>query len=197
MKRLLIIISLFITSQVEAQNIHMGYWGELMTHPGIKVAYDYPITGIQKEKEVKNKTISRNHQWLVGSELGVYKHPQNHSGMILGITSGYRYERTKQKSGKKKKILRTDISFGAGYYRYFLAGTTYQFQEDGSIESQNSGGSGSFMPSGSVSFSMNIPNQKDIPLFWYFKPSFYLETQHNTGVNYKPFLEVGFSYQFK
>lgn len=195
MRTSIIITIVLISIQIQAQNVSLAYWGELMTHPGIKASVDYPLLETVKEKTRGNKFISNRHQFIGGTELGFYQHKQNHKGLLIGITSAYRYERKKQREGKNARIFRTDLSIGAGYYRYFLAGTTYQIQ-DNEIIAQNLGGSNSFMPSAAISFSMNIPNKKGIPLFLYFKPSYYLETKHNTGINHKPFLETGFTYQF-
>jgi len=166
-----------------------------MTHPGIRMATDFSAKTYFKEKEKTNRLLSRNHQLTYGGELGWYHHQQNLDGFLLGATFGYRYQKNIIPKSKPHRTFQAELNIGAGWYRYNLAGTTYIVDDNG-INSQNLGGSSAFMPSAGISIAHNIPNKKNIPISIYTRASFYLQTGHNTGVDYKPFLEGGISYQF-
>ncbi len=190
----LLLAPLFIQAQTQSWTIHMGYDAEFMTRPGFHLGADYPI--LQKEK-VKLQTRhykQSNHQWIIGSGLQWYQHQKHHSGLFIGVLSGYRFERIRQEAKGRKRVFRTDIQFGLGVYRYFLDGTTYSFN-NGDISGQSNGGRMVMMPITSWKIGAQFPNKKNIPIHWYIRSSLLLETQHNHQVLPKPFLGIGLSYR--
>jgi len=81
-----------------------GYFGDLVTHPGIYALLKYPF-------------LSRGaHQGFVQIKSFSYYHFQNHVALSLGVEVGYKA------TGKRGYFF--DVSMGVGYLHTFLAGYT-------------------------------------------------------------------------
>ena len=64
-------------TEVQAQSLRVGYYGETLTHYGLKVAYELPLRSYIKEKNRAQKAF------LFAPGLAAYRHPRNHVGLVL------------------------------------------------------------------------------------------------------------------
>lgn len=158
---------------------NFSYFGEMGLHPGVKVGLNYAY--LQKKK-IKQKTKrngkvlhkGKQHQLLLMSNVGGYHHAKYLTNLFVSVESGYRFSFWKEKENKKRKNYYLESTIGVGYLRYFHYGTTFETNGDGFTKKELGGGN-SFMPTSSFGFGMNIPNQKELPIYWFVKPTFFME----------------------
>ena len=157
----------------------LSYFGETGLHPGVKFGLNYAY----KEKEKTKYKIKRNgiklqkgrkHQFLLMGNAGGYHHANYLTNLFVSVESGYRLNIIRKKENKKRKVYFFESTIGIGYLRYFHYGTTFETTTDGFAKKELGGGN-SFMPTSSIGFGTNIPNQKDLPLYWFVKPTFFME----------------------
>lgn len=157
----------------------LSYFGEMGLRPGAKVGvnYVYAQKGKSKHKTKRNGVKlqkGRQHQFLLMGNVGGYHHAKYLTNLFTSVESGYRFSLWRKKEGKKRKAYFVESTIGIGYLRYFHYGTTFETTSDG-FTKREFGGGNSFMPTSSFGFGMNIPNQKDLPIYWFVKPSFFIE----------------------
>lgn len=157
----------------------LSYFGETGLHPGAKVGLNY--TYQQKDKsKIKTKRngiqVQKgvSHQFLLMSNAGGYHHSKYLTNLFVSVESGYRLSFWRQKENKKRKVYFLESTIGAGYLKYFHYGTTFETDGD-TFQEKKLGGGNSFMPTSSFGFGMNIPNKKDLPIYWFAKPTFFME----------------------
>src|SRR5689334_16042050 len=93
--------------------LSLGYFGEMLSHPGGAAALDYAV--------VRSDT----HSLLVGLQGGGYLHPGSHGGGFLRARIGYRATASFGLEG--------GLLVGVGWLQTVLAGTTYLAQPDGTV----------------------------------------------------------------
>jgi len=157
----------------------LSYFGEMGLHPGVKVGLNYAY----KEKEKTKYKLKRNgtklqkgrkHQFLLMGNAGGYHHANYLTNLFVSVESGYRFNIIRKKENKKRKVYFFESTIGIGYLRYFHYGTTFETTEN-DFAKKELGGGNSFMPTSSFGFGANIPNQKDMSIYWFMKPTFFME----------------------
>lgn len=157
----------------------LSYFGETGLHPGVKFGFNYAY----KQKEKTKYKTKRNgtklqkglqHQFLLMGNAGGYHHAKYLTNLFVSVESGYRLNIIRKKENKKRKVYFFESTIGIGYLRYFHYGTTFETTADGFTKKELGGGN-SFMPTSSIGFGTNIPNQKELPIYWFIKPTFFME----------------------
>lgn len=181
----------------------VSYFGEMGLHPGAKVGLNYAY--VQKKK-IKDKT-KRNgkklnkgvqHQLLLMGNIGGYHHAKYLTNLFVSVESGYRFSVSRKKENRRRKVFFAESTIGIGYLRYFHYGTTFETKGDGFTKKELGGGN-SFMPTSSLGFGMNIPNQKELPIYWFVKPTFFMEIPQTSfpvmhlAIDLGVRMELGFS----
>lgn len=172
-----------------------AYFGELATHPGLKLGINYPFGHRLKIKE-KNKAyrspyhILKKKQWVLGTNLLFYHQAQNHTGYLVNLEMGRR--RIKNKTKRASRYTLWGIDLGLGYYRYLLSGTTFHANQNGFESSRGQGSA--LMPSLSFSWGRSLRSAKPQPGFLYVKLSSLYEIPFGIGFQMRLGLESGVIY---
>ncbi|RYC66620.1 hypothetical protein [Spirosoma sordidisoli] len=161
----------------QGQSIRLGYYGETVTHYGLKVAYERPVWG---HVNVRNQATK---QFLIAPSLAAYRHPKNHIGFILSPELTYR------RVGRRGGLF--DLCVAPAYFRYFLDGTTYQAKADGDFERVRLAGGSAFMPTVSVGVGRDLSVKHHLPLSWYTRLNLMQQRPYNTGELKRFALEAG------
>jgi hypothetical protein len=167
--------------------LNISYFGEFVTHPGIKLGAEYPLALRVKEKiGSKGKQKRREHLLFTGGNLGFYRHKRNHFGAFLNAELGYRKTRTKG--------FKTEGAIGIGYFRTFLDGRTYEVKDNGEVETIKLAGRNKLMYSFSFGIGKDLYQKYQVPISWIVKPTLFVETPYNNGFLPHFALELGVSY---
>lgn len=160
-----------------AQNLRLGYFGETITHYGLKGAYEVPLA---------SSVSSRNgaKRQLYGS-LGIagYRHPQNHLGVIVSPEIGFR------RIGKRGALF--EFAIAPSYFRYFLEGRTFEATSDGDFQRVRFAGGNAFLPTVSVGVGHDLSVRKKVPLAWYVRLNVMQQRPYNTSNLMRFALEAG------
>ena len=179
---LICIILLSITA-VSAQSVRVGYYGETITHYGFKVAAEWTIRSYVKERNQARK------QFMVGPALAVYRHPQNHIGLVFFPELIYR--RTSRRGG----IFEVGLAPASAYY--FLEGTTYTPDEAGGLRHVRWAGQNVFVPTVFLGIGKDLSGRRQVPLAWFARLNLMRQWPYNTSSLTRFSLEAGLILPFK
>ncbi|MCF2498883.1 MULTISPECIES: hypothetical protein [Dyadobacter] len=161
---------------LHAQSLRLGYFGETITHYGLRLAYEKPIA---------TSISARNAKRILYGSLGVsgYRHPQNHIGLIVSPEVGFR------RIGKKGALF--EFALSPAYFRYFLEGKTYEATSDGDFDRVRFAGGNAFMPTVSLGVGHDLSVRKKVPLAWYVRLNLMQQRPYNTSNLIRFALEAG------
>lgn len=104
-----------LIGQTESNStLQIGYYGDVIFHPGIKASYLKPISAWTKERRNKTKYKAL----LVGADLAYYYNANHHHGLIVGPNFSYR--RVKENG----KFIQWSMMIGL--HRSIIDGSTYE-----------------------------------------------------------------------
>ena len=158
----------------------IGYLGEMVTHPGIKIGLSYTLLDWNKTRKEKKmvKSISLN------PSIGTYYHRRYQTGVFILP------ELAVNKVNEKNNGFSYGI--GAGYLRTFIP-NTYSVNDNNEVKKENAGYN-YFLGSTFISFEKNLKFSTRKPLKLYIKPQFmYALPNFPKGVAYL-MMEVGLKY---
>lgn len=161
----------------QAQQLRVAYFGETVTHYGLKVAYEYPLIS-----RIKASNNARK-EFLITPGLAVYNHPHNHVGVILSPELSY------QRTGPRGGVF--EVGLSNSYLRYFLAGQTFEVGENGEFQRVNMAGRGAYLPTVSVGFGRDLSVRKNRPLSWYARLNVMQQRPYNASELYRFAIECG------
>lgn len=164
--------------------VYVSYFGESITHPGLKLGMEYSIwnkTGVRNKKNGKQLPYRRE-LLLIGSLSG-YVHPRNHVGMLLGGEIGYRNVR--------KKGFMYEASAGIGYLHTFLQGDTYTVNDHSKVDQVSLAGQPnlSFLLSVGIGKDYRLVHNK--PWAWHIKTTAFTQYPYGSKFMYHYAMEVG------
>ncbi|MFD1145063.1 hypothetical protein ACFQ4C_28295 [Larkinella insperata] len=162
---------------VQAQQLRVAYFGETVTHYGLKVAYEYPLIS-----RVKMGNNARK-EFLITPGLAVYHHPHNHVGVIFSPELAY------QRTGPRGGVF--EVSLSNSYLRYFLAGQTFEVGENGEFQRVSMAGRGAYLPTVSVGFGRDLAVRKNRSLAWYARLNLMQQRPYNASQLYRFGIECG------
>ncbi len=179
MKTLLILFGLLVLSlhSPRAQSLRVGYYGETVTHYGLKVAREWSLRSFVKERNQARK------QLLVAPALAVYRHPQNHVGLVFFPELTYR--RTSRRGGI------FEAGLAPASFQYFLEGTTYTPDNSGELQRVRWAGGNAFLPTVFVGIGKDLSVRRQIPLAWYTRLNVMQQRPYNTSTLMRFSLEAG------
>lgn len=193
----IILIALFVSfhfvciaqKEMKSSTLKISYFGEMITHPGIKVGFEHSLLEKDKVKETKRKIKHKRHQLITGANLGAYTHFKYNTALFLNTEIGYRYIR------QGGIIFETMI--GIGYLRTFLNGKTYVVNKNGDVSNVFLAGSNSFMPSISFGFGHDVSQKSNRITSWFIKPVVFIQMPYNSSVLPHLALEAGVNLHLK
>jgi len=200
MIRLFLIIALILSiNQVFAQDtllnnkiqgISISYFGENLTHYGIKIGTEYSLKITNKTKIKRNlKEIPKRKEHFITGNIGSYIHKRNHVGLFINSELGYRKTRN---NGFKYEFL-----IGVGYLHTFLQGDTYTVSDDGTVDKVNLAGQSNLMIPISCGLGYDFNYHYKKPFSINLKPSFFIQYPYNHAIAIRPTIDLGLFYYFR
>lgn len=163
-----------------AQEVRLSYFGESLTHYGLKGAYAMPL--YSAEKTSKREVLKIRSLHLAGG-LAVYRHTQNHVGVILSPELSY--HRQKQHGGF------IEAGLSPALFKSFLEGTTYEVAEDGQLAKVPLAGRLAFMPSVFFGFGGHLSRSQASSLSWFGRINLMKQMPYNASSLTRFALEAG------
>lgn len=182
----LIVIAFWVSAGIlgAQSSISMAYFGETITHPGLKVGLSFSLYEWEKHKMLHNgreKVLTKRID--LSPQLGFYYHQHYQTGLFALPELSYIRQNAKGNY--------TAFGIGAGYMHTRVP-RVYDFDTSGEIE-QIGAGYHYFISNYFVTFGKDLSVQKGIPLSIYAKPQL-VHTLPNAGRGIWYFaLELGLS----
>ncbi|WP_247237156.1 hypothetical protein [Telluribacter sp. SYSU D00476] len=170
-------LMLAVMPEAQAQALRAGYYGETVTHYGLKVAYELPLRSYVKEKNGAQKTF------LFAPGLAAYRHPHNHIGLVLSPELTYR------RTSRRGRTF--EVGLAPSYFRYFLEGTTYTPDGPDDFKQVRWAGGNAFLPTAFIGIGKDLSVRKNIPLAWYTRLNVMQQRPYNTSTLMRFSLEAG------
>lgn len=170
------------------ESVSVSYYGEMITHPGLKMSANYSIKDWEKDKRTKKgaqKIISKN--LIVSPALGFYYHRRYQTGLF--VIPEAKYKRQNEKGAFY------ELGIGLGYLRTFIP-NTYEVNESADIN-KTAAGHNYFATNYFVSFGKDLSIKRNLPLAYFIRPQFmYAIPNFPKGTGYFA-LELGVTYRLK
>ena len=128
--------------------------------------------------------------YLFSADLGFYRYPFNHTGVILKSAVGLKY------SGKGKFI--SELLFEAGLLRTFYDGKVYEVSDSLTIKERKL--FGRFYATSGIAgiFGWDFEkNSHKIPIILYLKPTTWIQFPYNSFYEFHFSLEAGVNYHLR
>ncbi|PLX05465.1 MAG: hypothetical protein C0594_07245 [Marinilabiliales bacterium] len=197
MKKSLVILMLLgfivsVNAQIDSTQqylpITISYYGDLYTHPGLKLSTEYVLgERVIEKKRSKGRVKVRHKQYVPKLSLTYTHHAAYYNAFLLGGEMNFR--KLKPSSG-----FRVDKILGMGYMRAFNAGKTYEVDDNMNISKVPLAGHNQFFMSFAFGFSKLFVETKQIPLAWHIRQSFTVYMPNNGAFGGILGFEVGVSY---
>jgi len=165
-----------------AQEVKLSYFGETFTHYGAKAAFSTHIRSWEKLNR-KDKAVVRS--LVFSPALAIYRHPQNHIGIIVMPEIAF------QRQNSKGAFFETGLS--PGLFRSFLEGKTYEVTNEGQLEQVRLAGRTAFMPSAFIGFGKNLQVSQSVPVSWFVRFHVLKQMPYNHSSLTRIALEAGIS----
>jgi hypothetical protein len=160
-----------------AQNLRVAYFGETLTHYGVRSGMEFNLHHAEKDKP--GGRIATNDLYF-GITLTAYRHPHNHIGLILAPELGWRH------TGRRGGILQAALS--PGLFRSFYEGKTWKSGENGQFKRVPLAGQWGFMPGISAGFGHQFGKRDNA---WYCNLHYLRQYPYNHSFLNRIALEAG------
>ena len=168
MKRIIIIFVLIaIANQFFAQEseskqlpISIGYWGNFLYQPGVKVSTQFDIKNWQTEHEGKKENFTKHKSYFISPQLGFFSWPKKNINFLVNVEAGYQRKKSHKNSF-------SSISFGLGYLMEGQVVSIIYNLNDGSIKEKVREWENYILPTINYGFGKSINSKLD----WYSKIS--------------------------
>jgi hypothetical protein len=178
-----------VSDQRKIKGLNISYFGEYLTHYGLKIGIEYPIWIKEKVKTKKSsKEIPKQKLIFISGNIGGYFHKRNHIGIFVNSEIGYRKTRLRG--------FRYEFLIGLGYFHTFLQGDTYEVNDDGSVERIPLAGQANLMIPISAGIGYDFKFCYNKPFNLYLKPGFFIQYPYNLAIAIRPTIEFGLFYYF-
>ena len=154
--------------------LYVSYYGNYVTHPGLKVGFDWNLMTIEKTKEKKNQIKTIRYLFLATPSVAFFNLSETYNALVVsGDISWRRYD---------KRLFYEEIGVGLGYYTLFNIGDTWETNADGTVSNTGSSSNGYLAPS--VSFALGqrfmLKNQTPMEVFTKFNTNFLMNYNAST-----------------
>jgi hypothetical protein len=167
-------------SPVFAQNMRVSYFGETLTHYGLRAGVEQPFGG--SERTLANGRVART-EWLASVSLAVFRHPHNHLGLALLPEILWRH------TGGTGWMVQAGLT--PGVIRTFYEGKTFQPGPDGGWERVRFAGQWGALPGASLGGGWEFARQSGQPFTLYTGLSTFAQYPYNEKALGRFALEVG------
>ena len=171
---------------IKPQSYSVAYWGEMISHPGLKIEVNYILKNWDKRKQDKaGNEIIKDKMIVLSPSLGLYYHKRYQTGITPAISFSYLSVRDSKKT--------FGAGMGLGYLRTWVP-NTYKISESGDMEKVISSHNYA-MNTIFLSWGRNLKQDGLIPSNIYVKPQFMLALPNFPNAVGYFMLEVGVKYQ--
>lgn len=158
-----------------------------LIYPGMSAGIEFPIPSVRERKLFKNpEGKALNRDWFISGNVNWYHHPDFHDNIYL--TAEWLRRRTKP-SG-----FISEFSFGPGYSRTFLGGTTYKVSDSGSVSLIKLAGYNYSLLTVGWGCGYDFSVKKQLPLLVFAKGNIIAMFPYNSTFYFRPVLELGVRY---
>jgi hypothetical protein len=176
----------FPTNGSAQKSIRIAYFGETVTHYGLRGGTEYNL-----HRAERNKPDGRAAYNVVyfGVTLTAYRHPHNHVGLILAPELGWRH------TGRRGGIVQAALS--PGFFRSFYEGKTWKASENAQFERVRLAGQWGFLPGISAGFGHRLGRSQSVvmsvpeSLSWYCNLHYLRQYPYNHSFLNRFALELG------
>jgi hypothetical protein len=170
-----------------SSNLLISYNSSLI-YPGVRIGIEIPFYSVnltknstagRKKSIIKDRFISVNSGW--------YHHPGFHDNLYFTV------EWTMRRNYKNR--LFNDFSFGTGYSRTFLGGTTYQADKNGTVKIIKSAGYNYALIIAGAGIGFDFSKKRGIPLSVFSKFDVLTMFPYNSTIYFRPLVELGLIYK--
>ncbi len=193
MRYLILLILLIASTTLDAQrflpkSLSASYFGEVITHPGLKLGVTYELKRWGKSKIKRNgieKVIQQSFD--LSPTVGFYYHKDYQTGLFAMPELSY----------TRKKANGNVVAYGvgAGYMRTFIP-HVYDLTSTGEIKKLHEGNN-YLLTNYFISFGKDLSVKHHIPITMYIKPQFmHALPNYAGGVTYFA-LEIGVIYRLE
>jgi len=173
------LLSLLSLLSFGQHQLRAAYFGESITHYGIKVAFDKSFTTWEKSKQ---SGVGIKKEFLYGGSFAAFRHPHQLVGLIVSP------EITWRRINKRGGLF--DVAFAPAYFRYFYEGQTYEYNGT-EFHKIPLAGRSAFLPTISIGGGRDISVNREIPFMWYYRVNVMRQYPYNASSLMRFALEVG------
>jgi hypothetical protein len=158
-----------------------------LIYPGMSAGIEFPILSVRERKLLKDpegKAINRD--WFISGNLNWYHHPDFHDNLYL--TAEWVRRRAKSNG------FISEFSYGPGYSRTFLGGTTYNVSDNGNISIIKSAGYNYALLTVGWGCGYDYSVKKQLPFLIFAKGNMLIMLPYNSTLYFRPVLELGVRY---
>lgn len=166
-----------IYGQVKNLSLAAGYFGEVITYPGL-------VAEIEKEKIFLNKLSS-----FTRIDLGFYTHPRSHNAVFLDFNRGFR-----RYAGNG---LFFEQSIGVGTLTSFYNEEVWHIDDKGNAIKVSRFGNFSFMPSVTLGIGYSFRNSMERQKLIWLRPKIFWQIPYNNSALPHLALQVGYTFTLK
>lgn len=163
--------------------LSVSYYGNLVTHPGLKIGMDWNLLLVEKTKEKRKKIKTIRKVLLVSPSIAWYRQKQSHTGLLLSADLQWRRY--------TKRLFFTELGFGLGTFHKFNAGETWAVKSDGSIKQKKLTSRVYFTPALSFGYGKRLLVANELPLDVYTRLNGNILVGYNAGAVPELSFELG------
>ena len=167
-------------------NLKLSYNSSLI-YPGISAGIEYPVNPFIKSgflRQHKNKSVIIER--FISGNLNWYHHPGFHDNLYL--TAEWVMRRTSMRG------FISDFSFGPGYSRTFLGGTTYKVNDYGDISVIKLAGYNYALITIGGGLGYDFSTKKQLPFSALARMNLLSMFPYNSTIYLRPVMEFGIRY---
>lgn len=165
--------------------IRAAYVGAIL-FPGVKAGVERPYTYTQIDRVKPQKTKTFYRERYLSYSLGMYHHPTFHSHYFLQTE----WIARRQKSNGFYR----EGGLGLGLSRTFVDGAAFSVSDNGEVVKEPMSGNWYGLATVSGGFGYNARMKSGKPYSVYLKNQLLFFFPHNSLVNLRPTIEIGFNY---
>jgi hypothetical protein len=170
-----------------SSNLLISYNSSLI-YPGIRIGIEIPVNSVNLTKNAnagRSKSIIKDR--YISLESGWYHHPGFHDNLYF--TAEWTWRRT-----YKEKLFNV-CSFGTGYSRTFLGGTTYNADKNGTVNIISAAGYNYALIIAGAGIGFDFSKSRGIPLSIFAKFDILTMFPYNSTIYFRPIMELGLIYK--
>lgn len=168
--------------------IYLGYYGNNITNPGVKVGFEWDLLIIEKTIEKAKKVKIRRTKLILSPSVAYYYNAASHGGLVISADAIWRTY--------TKRLFIFDAGIGVAYYTIFNSGESWEVDDNGNANNNGTGTRGYFSPAISFSFGKQFSLKNGLPMDIYSRVNINGLADYNAGSVAEYSLELGVRMSF-